>query len=109
MLQNTWNALRDHQKRSKGNLSHACLKAFVEHDDEDSKRLAARVSASTGQSLTAEAFRKQLSGARRRFGELLIKEVSHTISNVTPELLGEELRDLDLLNYVKALLPDAIR
>jgi len=50
-----------------------------------------------------------ISDARRRFGKLLIKEVSHTISNVTPELLGEELRDLDLLRYVKALLPDAIR
>ncbi len=109
VLQNTWNALRDHQKKSKGNLFHACLKAFVEHDDEDSPSLAARVSAATGRSLSAEAFRKQLSGARRRFGELLIHEVSRTISNVTPELLGEELRDLDLLKYVKALLPDAIR
>lgn len=109
VLQNTWNALRDHQKTSKGNLFHACLRAFVEHDDEDSPSLAARVSEATGRSLSAEAFRKQLSGARRRFGELLIEEVSRTISNVTPELLGEELRDLDLMKYVKALLPDAIR
>ncbi len=109
VLQNTWNALRDHQKKSKGNLFHACLKAFVEHDHEDSPTLAARVSAATGRPLSAEAFRKQLSGARRRFGELLIQEVSRTISNVTPELLGEEVRDLDLLKYVKALLPDAIR
>ena len=109
VLQNTWNALRDFQRRSRGNLFHSCLKAFVEYDDEDSPELAARVSAATGQSLSAEAFRQQLSGARRRFGKLLIEEVSRTITNVTPELLGEELRDLDLLKYVKALLPDAIR
>jgi len=109
VLQNTWNALRDHQRKSKGNQFHACLKAFVEHDDEDSPTLAARVSAASGQTLSAEAFRKQLSGARRRFGELLIEEVSRTISNVTPELLGEELRDLDLMKYVKALVPDAVR
>lgn len=109
VLQNTWHALRDHQKKSKGNLFHACLKTFVEHDDEDSPSLAARVSAACGRPLSAEAFRQQLSGARRRFGELLIAEVSGTISNVTPELLGEELRDLDLMKYVKALLPDAIR
>lgn len=109
VLQNTWNALRDHQRKSKGNQFHACLKAFVEHDDEDSPTLAARVSAATGQSLTAEAFRKQLSGARRRFGELLIEEVSRTITNVTPELLRDELHDLDLMKYVKALLPDTFR
>ncbi|MDB5336609.1 MAG: sigma-70 family polymerase sigma factor [Planctomycetaceae bacterium] len=109
VLQNTWNALRDHQKTSKGNQFHTVLKAFVEHQQEDSPTLAARVSKSTGQSLSAEAFRKQLSGARRRFRELLIEEVSRTITNVTPELLAEELRDLDLMKYVKGLLPETKR
>jgi DNA-directed RNA polymerase specialized sigma24 family protein len=105
VLQNTWHALRDHQKKSKGNLFHAVLKAFVEHPQEDSPKLAARVSQTTGHVLSAEAFRQQLRGARQRFGELLIEEVSNTITNVTPELLGEELRDLDLLKYVKKQLP----
>lgn len=106
VLQNTWNALRDHQKRSKGNLFHAVLKAYVEHGQEDSRMLAARVSQSTGRALSPEAFRQQLRGARQKFGELLIEEVSNTITNATPDLLAEELRDLDLLKYVKDQLPD---
>ena len=37
--------------------------------------------------MTAEAFRKQLSRARRKFGELLINEVARTMSAATPETL----------------------
>jgi DNA-directed RNA polymerase specialized sigma24 family protein len=106
VLRNTWNVLRDPQKRNKGTLCHSVLKASVEHPEEDSTALAARVSQSTGQALSAEALRKQLSRARQRFGELLVDEVSRTISDVTPELLAEELRDLDLMKYVRTLLPE---
>ncbi|NQV25162.1 MAG: hypothetical protein HQ518_12430 [Rhodopirellula sp.] len=109
VLQNTWHALRDHQKKTKGNQFHAVLKASIEHPEEDSTALAARVSESSGQTLSAESFRKQLSRARVRFGELLIEEVSRTITNVTPELLVEELQNLDLMKYVRTLLPESNR
>lgn len=105
LLQNTWNALRDHQKRNKGNLCHSVLKHFVENTNKDSTALAAKVSTTTGQVLSAEAFRKQLSRARQKFAELLIDEVSRTITNVTPELLEDELHDLDLMKYVRTLMP----
>ncbi len=105
VLKSTWSALRDHQKRNKGNLCHSVLKAAVEHSDEDSVALAARISKSTGQSLTAESFRKQRSRARQLFTELLIAEVSSTICDVTPESLADELRDLDLMKYVKKQTP----
>ena len=108
VLQNTWHALRDHQKRNKGNLFHSVLKAFVEHSDEDSNALARRVSTATGQPLSAEAFRKQLSRARHKFAELLINEVSRTIADVTPELLTEELHDLGLMKFVRTMLPDLL-
>lgn len=104
VLQNTWHALRDHQKRTKGNQFHAVLKVSVDHPEADSSSHAAHVSKTSGQELSPEAFRKQLSRARRKFGELLIQEVTRTISDVTPELLEEELRELDLLKYVKDLL-----
>jgi DNA-directed RNA polymerase specialized sigma24 family protein len=107
VLQNTWHALREHQKKTKGNQFHAVLKASVEHSEEDSTALAARVSEFSGQTLSAESFRKQLSRARVRFGELLVEEVSRTITNVTSDLLAEELRDLDLLKYVRSLLPES--
>lgn len=109
VLENTWHALREHQKKSNGNQFHSVLKAIVEHPQDHSPALAVRVSESTGQTLSPEAFRQQLSGARRRFRELLIEEVSRTITNVTPELLADELRDLDLMRYVKGLLPESRR
>lgn len=101
VLRSAWNALRDHQKRVKGNLFHTVLKAHVDYPQEDSAKLATRVASMSKQSLTAEAFRKQLSRARQRFAELLVEEVARTITHVTPELLNEELRDLDLLKYVE--------
>lgn len=104
VLQNTWHALRDHQKRTKGNQFHAVLKVSVDHSEEDSVSQAARVSTLSGQELSPEAFRKQLSRARRKFGEFLIQEVSRTISDVTPETLRDELQELDLLKYVKGML-----
>lgn len=104
VLQNTWHALRDHQKRTAGNCFHVVLKASVDHPEDDSPALAARVTETTGHELSPEAFRKQLSRARRKFGELLIHEVSRTIAEPTPELLKDELRELDLIKYVKGLL-----
>ncbi len=107
LLQNTWLALRDHQVRNKGNLCHSVLSAFVEHGEEDSVELAARVSLTSGHLLSAEAFRKQLSRARQKFAELLIVEVSRTIADATPQRLEDELHDLDLMKYVRMTLPNA--
>lgn len=104
VLQNTWHALRDHQKRTKGNQFYSVLKVSVDHSEDDSVSHAARVSALSGQELSPEAFRKQLSRARRKFGELLVQEVARTINDVTPQSLEEELRELDLLKYVKGWL-----
>ena len=94
-------ALRKHEQSNAGNLFHTVLRTSVKHGEEDSSMLAVRVSSATGQELTAEAFRKQLSRARRKFGELLIHEVSRTMSAVTPDALEEELASLNLLKYVR--------
>ena len=105
VLKNTWRALEHHQQRSNGNLFHTVLLASVDHPDEDSVTLAARVSASSGQPLRPDAFRKQLSRARRRFAELLIAEVGSTLDDATPEMIEEELRQFDLHKYVRSYLP----
>lgn len=101
VMKNAWLALRNHEQRNAGNLFHTVLRTSIKHDDEDSSMLAVRVSSATGQELSAEAFRKQLSRARRKFGELLIDEVARTMRHVTPEMLEEELASLDLLKYVR--------
>ena len=101
VLKNAWLALRNHEQRTPGNLCHTVLRTSVRHPEEDSKMLAVRIYSITGQDLTPEAFRKQLSRARRRFGELIVQEVSRTLSSATPELVEEELQSLDLLKYVR--------
>lgn len=101
VMKNAWLALRAHEQRNPGNLFHTVLRTSIKHSDEDSALLAIRVSSATGQKLSPEAFRKQLSRARRKFGELLIDEVARTMSHVTPELLEDELSSLDLLKYVR--------
>lgn len=106
VLQNTWQALRDHEACNPGNLFHTVLKAFVEYSEDGSNELAERVSAASEQRLSAEAFRKQLSRARQKFAQLLVREVSRTITDATPERVSEELHELDLMKYVRLLLPD---
>ena len=101
VMKGAWLALRKHEQSNAGNLFHTVLRTSVKHGEEDSSMLAVRVSSATGQELTAEAFRKQLSRARRKFGELLIHEVSRTMSAVTPDALEEELASLNLLKYVR--------
>ena len=106
VLQSTWQALRDHEARNSGNRFHTVLKAFVEYSEDDSNQLAERVSAASGQHLSAEAFRKQLSRARQKFAQLLVAEVSRTIADATPERVSEELQELDLMKYVRTIMPD---
>ena len=101
VMKNAWISLRKHEQRNVGNLFHTVLRTSVKHGDEDSTMLAVRVSSITGQELSAEAFRKQISRARRKFGEMLIDEVARTMRGVTPEELEEELSSLDLLKYVR--------
>jgi RNA polymerase sigma-70 factor (ECF subfamily) len=78
----------------------------VEYSEDDSNQLAERVSAASGQHLSAEAFRKQLSRARQKFAQLLVAEVSRTIADATPERVSEELQELDLMKYVRTIMPD---
>lgn len=101
VLKNAWMALRQHEQRNPGNLCHTVLRTSVKHAEEDSMMLAVRVYSLTGQEMTPEAFRKQLSRARRRFGDLIVQEVSRTLSSATEETIDEELQSLDLLKYVR--------
>lgn len=105
LLGRVWSALERYQMRHPGNLFHTVLRLSVDHPQEDSEKLAARVSAQSGRSLRADAFRKQVSRARRHFAELLLREIKQTVENPTPENIHEELVELGLLGYVRDFLP----
>jgi RNA polymerase sigma factor (sigma-70 family) len=101
LLDRAWRGLESHQRRSPGNLFHTVLRLAVDHPEEDSEQLAARAAERSGRPLRADAFRKQLSRARKLFAQLLIQEVAQTLEKPTPELLEEELAELGLMEYVR--------
>jgi hypothetical protein len=98
-------ALDHHQRQSPGNLFYTVVRLSLDHPQEDSDALASRASALAGRPIGAEAFRKQLSRARRRFAELLVEEVRQTLQQPTPALIEEELAELGLLSYLRGFLP----
>lgn len=105
VLSGAWDALEVHEKEHDGNLFFTSLRALVDHPDDNSARLAERVSRACGRTVTPEGFRKQVSRARRLFAELLIGETSRTLDNPTPQKVEEELIEIGVMKYVRPFLP----
>jgi len=105
ILDRAFRALEAHERRSPGNMFYTSLKLAVDHPGEDSEQLAARAKARTGREVRADAFRKQLSRARRQFARLIVTEVAETLEGASPERVEEELREAGLMDYVKEFLP----
>jgi hypothetical protein len=105
LLRRAWRALAKHQQRSPGNLCHTVLSVLARHPREGCDALAARVGQLTGRPLSAVAFRKQVSRARRAMALALVTEVARTLDHPTRELVVEELAELGLLERVRAYLP----
>jgi RNA polymerase sigma factor (sigma-70 family) len=101
LLERACRALEEHQSQSPGNLFHLVLTTTVDNPEDDSKTLAARASARIGRPLREEAFRKQVSRARRLLARLLVKEVARTLDHSTPEQIKEELIELGLWEYIR--------
>jgi RNA polymerase sigma-70 factor (ECF subfamily) len=105
ILERAWGALERHQRKSAGNLSFAVLWLVAQYPAENSKALSQRASALAGAPVEPDAFRKQLSRARRVFARLLLREVAQTLRDPTPQSLEEELVELGLMKYVGGFLP----
>lgn len=105
LLNRTWRALDDHQRRTPGNLFHTVLRLAADHPHDDSATQAAHVAELSGRPLSAEAFRKQLSRARRLFAEFLAGETAQTLDDPTPQQVEQELSELGLMSYIRDLLP----
>lgn len=101
LLSRAWDRLLAHQSRASGNHFHRVLRLAVDHSDEDTAALVERLAVETKHRLTVEAFRQQLSRARKRFAELLLEEVRQTLEKPTDEMVEEELADLELLEFVR--------
>jgi DNA-directed RNA polymerase specialized sigma24 family protein len=105
LLDRARQALEKYERRSPGNLFHTVLSLLADDPLDDTKALAARTSALIGRPLRPEAFRKQVSRARRMLARLLVQEVARTLDDPTPERIKEELIDLALWEYIRGFLP----
>jgi DNA-directed RNA polymerase specialized sigma24 family protein len=101
LLERAWAALEKHEQREPASAYYTVLRLAVTYRDEDSSQLALRASAGLGRPMTAVAFRKQLSRARRQFARYLEHEVAATLGNASRSAIDEELADLALLEYVQ--------
>jgi RNA polymerase sigma factor (sigma-70 family) len=105
LLNRAWRALEHRQQRRSGNLFATVLRLSANHPGEDSAQLAARVSQLTGQPFQADAFRKQVSRARRVFAVLLRAEVAQTLEEPTRAQIEEELIEVGLMPFLRDYLP----
>jgi hypothetical protein len=105
LLKRAWERLADYQKRSPEGRYFTVLHLCATFPGEDSTRLAARASLLGPGPMRADAFRKQVSRARRVFAELLVDEVAQTLHKPCPADVEDELVDLGLMTYVRDYLP----
>lgn len=101
-----WAALHRLQQATPDSPAFTVMRLAKEFGEtEDSAALAERLSAMIGHPVTPEAFRKQLSRARRLFAELLVREVARTLQDPTPDDVETELADTGLMRTIRPFLP----
>jgi RNA polymerase sigma-70 factor (ECF subfamily) len=107
LLRRAWQGLKAHQQQAPDGLFYTVLRLAAGHPLKDSRALAMRAARLSGRALSPEAFRKQLSRARRKFAALLLAEVRQTLDTPSREQIEEELIHLGLMPYVRDFLPTA--
>jgi Sigma-70 region 2 len=105
LMKRVFRGLAAHEQQTPGNLSYTVLCAIAKNPCDSCLTLAERISERTGRLLSAEAFRKQVSRARRLVAVLLVREVARTLDNPSREQVIEEVVALGLWDRVRTYLP----
>src|SRR5262245_60783436 len=83
VIDRVYRELESHERNNSGNLCYTVLQVVSEHRDADSVKHAEITSKRIKRPITAEAFRKQVSRARRQMAEFIVVEVSRSIEGPT--------------------------
>ena len=96
-LARTWEALalEDHS-------AFTVLHYRAVHPDLRSEQMVGELAMQLGKPFTAAGVRQALRRARKRFVNLLLQRVAGSLEFPTPAAIHEELRELDLANFVLA-------
>ncbi|MGC8639921.1 MAG: RNA polymerase sigma factor [Isosphaeraceae bacterium] len=103
LLDRTWNALEDLEKRT-GQPHHTILKYRARHPDLNSDEMARGLADVLGKSLSSSALRNRLQHAREKWVGLLVDEVKASLRTPSREQVEEELAELRLLHYCKPVM-----
>lgn len=102
--------LDHYQSRRPGNFAATLMRLVIEHPRDDGETRRLRLLEAIGKTkdeLNSVAFRQQLARARKKFGEFLVKAVSHTLDNPSSQCVEQELIDLELMPYLGDCLKKA--
>lgn len=105
LLGKVWRELEQRERKSPGNLCHTCLRVYTEFPDADSPTQARIASERSRHLLSPEAFRKQVSRARRVMAECILLEVARGVVPPTADAVEAELHELGLWGHVRDYLP----
>jgi RNA polymerase sigma-70 factor (ECF subfamily) len=103
LLARCWQKLAD-DERASGKPYHSVLRYRVDHPDLRSPDLAAGLSEQLGKEINAGAVRVLLHRARELFGEILLDEVTESLTSGSLDDAGQELIDLELHEYCRPAL-----
>src|ERR1051326_4782632 len=103
LLARAWTRLEAHEKEH-GQPFYSILKFRADNPEMKSVRMAQELTRYLSRELTSAGVRQIIHRARERFAELLLEDVAHSLTTPTRERLEEELMDLGLLDYCKAVL-----
>jgi RNA polymerase sigma-70 factor (ECF subfamily) len=103
LYERVWAELEQFEKET-GERHFSVLRLKEQFPKLRSAELAERLGPQLGKTLSADNFRKALQRAREKFNELLVEEVSRSLTDSSPDALEEELIELELLTRCKAAL-----
>jgi RNA polymerase sigma factor (sigma-70 family) len=103
LLARAWSRLEQHEKEHDQPF-YTVLRFRADNPKLKSQDLAHELSERLGKPVTAAGTRQLIHRARERFAELLLEDVAHSLSVPSRARLEQELMELGLLEYCKAVL-----
>ncbi|MEM6470434.1 MAG: sigma factor [Planctomycetota bacterium] len=101
LIDRAWQALLTQEETQPACFFHSVLKLATDHPKDNSTKLAAAMTLQTRQAMSATAFRKQLSRARRAFAAQIVGDVADTLETGDSRSLRDELKEVGLMPYVE--------
>jgi RNA polymerase sigma-70 factor (ECF subfamily) len=103
LMENAWKNLQSWERQT-GQPLFTVLRYRLDHPEKRSSEMAAELQRKLGKTVSDGWVRKRLHFAREKLSDLIVQEVALSLGEPTPEVLEQELIDLDLINHCRSAL-----